>query len=93
MRTRQNDKKRVTPSYYIAYERDGKNGYIASAPAIPGCAVHGKTLQEAYHNIQIAIQECLEVISDFKKKPPQETIHRAVIEKRSFVTPKVKVYA
>lgn len=81
------------PPYYIAYERDGKNGYIASAPALPGCVVYGKTIQEAYRNIRVAIQECLEVISDFKKELPRETMRRTVIEKRSFVTPKIKVYA
>lgn len=63
-------KRKVMPSHYIAYERDSKNGYIASAPALPGCAAYGKTLQEAYRNIQVAIQECLEVISEFKKKLP-----------------------
>lgn len=82
------NKRKVFPSYYIAYERDGKKGYIASAPALPGCAVYGKTVQEAYRNVQTAIQECLEVISDFKKEPPRETIRRGVIEKLSFVTPR-----
>ncbi len=60
------------PSYYIAYERDGKQGYVASAPALPGCVVYGKTLQEAYRNIQTAIQECLEVI--------YERIHHRAID-------------
>lgn len=83
----------MMPPYYIAYERDGKSGYIASAPALPGCVVYGKTVQEAYRNIQAAIQECVEVISDFRKELPRETIRRTVIEKLSFVTPKVKVYA
>lgn len=84
----QNNKRKSMPPYYVAYERDGKKGYIASAPAIPGCVVYGKTLREAYRNIQAAIQECLEVISDFQKEPPRESIRRTVIEKLSFVTPK-----
>lgn len=54
------------PSYYIAYEHAGTTGYIASAPALPGCVVYGKTLQEAYRNIQVAIQECLEVIKEMQ---------------------------
>lgn len=83
-----NNKRKVILPYYIAYERDGKSGYIASAPALPGCVVYGRTLREAYRNIQTAIQECLEVISDFQKQPPRETIRRTVIEKLSFVTPK-----
>lgn len=77
--------------YYISYERDENGGYIASAPAIPGCAVYGKTLKEAYLNIQNAIQECLEVIREFKKSPPKETIHPEIIRKFSFVT--LKEYA
>jgi len=52
---------------YIAYERDEKGGFIASAPAIPGCVVYGKTLKEAYKNICSAIEECLAVIMFHKK--------------------------
>ena len=93
MRKKLLNKQSVPPSYYIAYERDAQSGYIASAPSLPGCVVFGKTVREAYRNIQVAIQECLEVISQFKKELPRETIRRTVIEKRSFVTPKTKVYA
>jgi len=60
--------------YYITYERDEKGGYVASAPAISGCVVYGKTLKEAYKNICLAIEECLEVIGEFKKRLPKETI-------------------
>lgn len=87
MRSVQNNKKKVVPPYYVAYERDATGGYIASAPALPGCVVYGKTIQEAYRNIQAAIQECLEVILEFQKELPRETISRGVIEKRSFVSP------
>ncbi len=74
--------------YYIAYERDRESGgYVASAPAIPGCAVYGKTLQQAYRNIQHAIRECLEVLSEFHRAPPQETIRPETIRKFSFVMP------
>lgn len=83
--------KNNTKKYYISYERDEDGGYIASAPAISGCAVHGKTLKEAYENIQNAIQECLEVIKEFKKSPPRETIHPETIRRFSFVT--LKEYA
>ena len=74
--------------YYISYERDENGGYIASAPAVPGCAVYGKTIKEAYVNIQNAIQECLEVIKEFKKSPPKETINPEMVKKISFVTAK-----
>ena len=71
--------------YYIIYERDEKNGYIASAPAIPGCVVYGKTLKEAYKNICSAIEECLEVIHEFNKELPKETIKPETIKRFSFV--------
>ena len=74
--------------YYISYERNEDGGYIASAPAISGCVVFGKTLREAYLNIQDAIQECLEVIKEFKKSPPKETINPEIVKRISFVTPK-----
>lgn len=71
--------------YYIIYEPEEGGGYIASAPAIPGCAVYGKTLKEAYLNIQQAIKECLEVRRKFHQKPPQEVIKQEVVKKLSFV--------
>ena len=61
--------KNHTQQYYIAYERDENGGYIASAPAIPGCTVYGKTLKQAYTNIVSAIQECLEVIAELESFP------------------------
>jgi len=69
--------------YYIIYEREGKKGYVASAPAITGCVVYGKTLKEAHKNIQPAIQECLEVIKEFHQDIPEETIKPEVIQKFS----------
>lgn len=77
--------------YYIIYERDEKKGYIASAPAIPGCVVYGKTTKEAHRNIRLAAQECLEVIYEFNKKLPRETIKPETIRKFSFI--KIPDYA
>ena len=77
--------------YYIIYERDEKGGYIASAPAISGCVVYGKTLREAYANIRSAIQECLEVLHEFHKDFPKETIKPETIQKFSFI--KIPKYA
>lgn len=71
--------------YYITYERDENGGYIATAPAISGCVIYGKTLREAHQNIRIAIKECLEVLYEFHKKAPRETIKPEAIEKFSFV--------
>lgn len=77
--------KKLINQYYITYERDEKRGYVASAPAIPGCVVYGKTLKEAYQNIYSAIKECLEVIHEFHKKLPEETIKPEAVKKFSFV--------
>lgn len=83
--------KNHTKKYYISYEHDEDGGYIASAPAISGCVVYGKTLKEAYGNMQSAIKECLEVIRESKKSLPQETIRPEIIKKFSFVS--LKEYA
>ena len=83
--------KKSSTQYYISYEHDGNHGFIASAPAIPGCVVYGKTLKEAYENIRSAIRECIEVIQEFRQLPPQETIRPEIIKKISFV--KLKEYA
>lgn len=77
--------------YYIIYDRDEKGGYIASAPAIPGCVVYGKTIKEAHSNIRSAIKECLEVIREFHKNFPKETMKPEIIRKLSFV--KIPEYA
>ncbi|MDO8626250.1 MAG: type II toxin-antitoxin system HicB family antitoxin [Candidatus Magasanikbacteria bacterium] len=74
-----------TNQYYITYEWDKKGGYIAAVPAIPGCAVYGKTLTVAHKNIYAAIKECLEVIKDFNQTLPQETITPTIARKFSFV--------
>ncbi|KKT56948.1 MAG: hypothetical protein UW81_C0012G0016 [Candidatus Giovannonibacteria bacterium GW2011_GWC2_44_9] len=77
--------------FYIAYEKGEGGGYIASAPAIRGCVVRGKTLKEAHKNIQAAIKECLEVLAKFKKEPPKETLKPKIVRGFSFV--KVPEYA
>lgn len=86
-------KKKLSAQYYVVYERDSKKGYIASAPALQGCVVYGKTLKEAHKNISVAIQECLEVIHQFKKEPPQETFKPDMARRFSFVDVKVPEYA
>ncbi len=41
-----------------------EEGYSASCPALPGCWSEGKSEQEALDNIQSAIGEYLEVITE-----------------------------
>jgi len=38
-----------------------EGGYWAEAPAIPGCATQGETLDELLANVQEVIEGCLEV--------------------------------
>lgn len=83
-------KKKLQAQYYVVYERDGKRGYIASTPAISGCVVYGKTLNEAHRNISAAIKECLEVIQQFKKELPQETLKPEMVRKLSFVNVNIR---
>ena len=71
--------------YYVTYERDRSGGYIAAAPAIQGCAVHGKTLAIAHRNIQAAIQECLAVRRQFQRRLPEETVTPLAMKRFSFV--------
>ena len=78
--------KKSADQYYIIYERDEKRGYVASAPAISGCVVYGKTLQEAHKNIQSAIKDCLDVIHEFHQSPPKETVKPEAVRKFSFVS-------
>lgn len=47
--------------FIISIHQDEDGYFIAECPAIPGCVSQGKTEQEAEHNIQDAIKECLEV--------------------------------
>ena len=83
---------KIPSQYYVTYERDGKKGYVASAPAIAGCVVYGKTLPEAHQNISSAIKECLEVIHQFHKETPKETIEPKEVLKLSFVKVRQREY-
>jgi predicted RNase H-like HicB family nuclease len=47
--------------FVVTITQDEDGMFIAECPSIPGCVSQGKTEQEAEHNIQLAIKECLEV--------------------------------
>jgi len=47
--------------FTVTIARDEDGMFIAECPSIPGCVSQGKTEEEAQHNIQDAIKECLEV--------------------------------
>lgn len=83
---------KTPPQYYVTYERDGRKGYVASVPAITGCAVYGKTLKEAHQNITSAIKECLAVIHQFNKETPKEIMEPKEVRKFSFVKVRQREY-
>ncbi len=45
----------------VTLHRDEDGAWIVECPSIPGCVSQGSTREEALHNIQEAIQLCLEV--------------------------------
>jgi antitoxin HicB len=56
-----------TAEYYVVYEIDEDGYFIASCLSIKGCVAAGKTLDEAYQNIQDAIVSCLEALGKVNK--------------------------
>ena len=55
--------------FKVIIEQDEDGWFVASAPAIPGCHTQGKTYEEVIKNITEAIELCLEVAKEDKKKP------------------------
>lgn len=47
--------------FAIDYFQDEDGVFVAKVSALPGCVASGKTLDEAYKNIQAAIESCVEV--------------------------------
>ncbi|MDI6794572.1 MAG: type II toxin-antitoxin system HicB family antitoxin [bacterium] len=71
--------------YYVVYEQDEDGYFIASCPSIKGCVAAGKTLDEAYQNIQEAIESCLEALEKVKGVVPEEKFLHEQIAEMSFV--------
>ena len=49
---------------YKVVLQESEEGFSVSCPGLPGCWSQGKTEQEALENIQDAIREYLEAVSD-----------------------------
>jgi len=71
--------------YYIIYEQDEDGYFIATCPSIKGCVTAGKTLDEAYQNIQNAIESCLEALEKLNKPIPEEIFPREKMAEMSYV--------
>ena len=50
----------------VKIEKD-ENAYMASCPALPGCITWGKTYDEAYKNIQEAVECHIEAFQKLRK--------------------------
>ena len=59
-------------SYSVFYEAVPEGGYVAFAPALPGCHTQGETLEETEKNIKEAIELYLESLMIHKESIPQE---------------------
>ena len=55
--------------FLVTIARDEDGMYVAECPAIPGCVSQGGTQEEAEHNVQDAIRECLTVRRDLGMPP------------------------
>lgn len=51
-----------------------EGGYWAEVPALPGCATQGETWEELLKNIYEAVDACLSVDVDEKKKDAGEEV-------------------
>ena len=48
--------------HYKVVLQHSEEGYSVSCPALPGCWSQGKTEEEAFTNVHVAINEYLEVL-------------------------------
>ena len=67
-----NKKIKKVYSYSVFYEAAPEGGYVAFAPALPGCHTQGETLEETEKNIKEAIELYLESLMIHKQSIPQE---------------------
>ncbi|HLD19520.1 MAG TPA: type II toxin-antitoxin system HicB family antitoxin [Candidatus Nanoarchaeia archaeon] len=59
-------------AFHVIVEQDEDGVYIGKVPELRGCIGQGSTLQELMTNIKEAIELCLEVEEQDKKKNFQE---------------------
>lgn len=64
--------KDIIYSYSVFYESAPEGGYVAFAPALPGCHTQGETLEETEKNIREAIEVYLESLAEHGESIPKE---------------------
>ncbi|MFY9484725.1 MAG: type II toxin-antitoxin system HicB family antitoxin [Patescibacteria group bacterium] len=69
-----------TLRYDVVYEKAPEGGYVAYAPALPGCHTQGETIEETRDNIHEAIELYLESLKEAGEPIPsmQESFHGVV---------------
>lgn len=58
--------------YTVIFEPAEEGGYVASVPALSGCATQGETFEEAVEMVKDAIKGYLDVLKEEKQAIPQE---------------------
>ena len=61
--------------YTITLHQDSNGGFVASAPALPGCVSQGDTRDEALANIREAVELYLEDLKDAGEPFPAGALH------------------
>lgn len=62
----------TTHSYTVMVEPEGRGGYRAHCPALPGCRSYGDTKKEAIRNIKLSISYRLEMLTARGKPIPRD---------------------
>ena len=65
-------KESKTFSSSVFYEQAPEGGYVAFAPALPGCHTQGETLEEKERNVKEAIAVYLESLAAHGEAIPAE---------------------
>ncbi len=56
-----------------------EGGYWAEAPAVPGCATQGDTLEELMKNVHEAVEGCLSVEVEEPKRTGKDKVLEIVV--------------
>ena len=55
----------------IIYWSAEDDDFIAEIPELPGCAANGDSKQEAFDNVEIVAQECIETANELGRPIPE----------------------
>lgn len=61
-------------SVFIQYD-ETDNIFVASIPELPGCMAHGKTKEEALHELDIACELWIETAQEIGREIPKPSLY------------------